>query len=120
MENTNMLLSFESTLLYKDQTAKGIEKFILDWLNKVINDDSEFQKISSSKAVEKDKNRIKEVQSKKSELLGNKKATEHKLNNIMNIIESNSGSRRSSGSFLNAAVSSGCGIREYPHLHCDH
>ena len=71
-------------------TAKGIEKFILDWLNKVTNDDSEFQKISSSKAVEKDKKRIKEVQSKKSELLGNKKATEHKLNNIMNIIESNS------------------------------
>ena len=68
----------------------GIEKFILDWLNKVTNDDSEFQKISSSKAVEKDKKRIKEVQSKKSELLGNKKATEHKLNNIMNIIESNS------------------------------
>ena len=64
--------------------------FILDWLNKVINDDSEFQKISSSKAVEKDKKRIKEVQSKKSELLGNKKAAEHKLNNIMNIIESNS------------------------------
>ena len=74
----------------KFTSGLSIKKFILDWLNKVTNDDSDFQKISSSKAVEKDEKRIKEVQSKKSELLGNKKATEHKLNNIMNIIESNS------------------------------
>jgi len=69
-------------------TANGIEKFILDWLHRITEDKKEFRKISASQAVKKDNERMDKLKKIKSEILGNKKSIQLKLENLLATIES--------------------------------
>ncbi|MBT7115020.1 MAG: hypothetical protein HN938_10115 [Candidatus Marinimicrobia bacterium] len=69
-------------------TANGIEKFILDWLHHITEDKKEFRKISASQAVKKDNERMDKLKKIKSEILGNKKSIQLKLENLLTTIES--------------------------------
>ncbi len=69
-------------------TANGIEKFILDWLHRITEDKKEFRKISASQAVKKDNERMNKLKKIKSEILGNKKSIQLKLENLLATIES--------------------------------
>ena len=69
-------------------TANGIEKFVLDWFHRITNDKKEFRKISASQAVKNDNVRINKLKKSKSEILGNKKSIQRKLENILATIES--------------------------------
>ena len=69
-------------------TVNGIEKFILDWLHRITEDKKEFRKISASQAVKKDNERMDKLKKIKSEILGNKKSIQLKLENLLATIES--------------------------------
>ena len=69
-------------------TVNGIEKFILDWLHRITEDKKEFRKISASQAVKKDNERMDKLKKIKSEILGNKKSIQLKLENLLTTIES--------------------------------
>ena len=69
-------------------TANGIEKFILDWLHRITENKKEFRKISASQAVKKDNDRMDKLKKIKSEILGNKKSIQLKLENLLATIES--------------------------------
>ena len=67
--------------------ANGMEMFVLDWLHRITTNKDEFKKISASQAVKNDNERIKELKSKKAELLGNKKSIKFKLKNLITSVE---------------------------------
>jgi len=67
--------------------ANGMEMFVLDWLHRITTNKDEFKKISASHALKNDNERIKELKSKKTELLGNKKSTKFKLKNLISSVE---------------------------------
>ena len=62
--------------------------YILDCLHCITEDKKEFRKISASQAVKKDNERMDKLKKLKSEILGNKKSIQLKLENLLATIES--------------------------------
>ena len=61
--------------------------YILDCLHCITEDKKEFRKISASQAVKKDNERMDKLKKLKSEILGNKKSIQLKLENLLATIE---------------------------------
>ena len=72
-------------------SALAIEKFILDWIQRITSDNKEFLQAASDTAAKGDRIRIKELTERKSELQGNKKSINLKMDYIVNAIESGVG-----------------------------
>ena len=66
-------------------SAKAIERFIKDWLERFIKDNEEFKKEAESDAVRLDEERIKKLKKKKIAIQGNLKKNQIELNNLLNV-----------------------------------
>ncbi len=66
-------------------SAKAIERFIKDWLERFIKDNEEFKKEAESDAIRLDEERIKKLKKKKTAIQGNLKKNQIELNNLLNV-----------------------------------
>ena len=66
-------------------SAKAIEQFIKDWIQRFIQDNKEFKKEAESDAIKLDAIRIDKLKKKKKSIQGNLKKKKIELNNLLNI-----------------------------------